>query len=586
MLEDILLQVNKPGRYIGGEWNSPQKDFEKTDIKFALAFPDLYEVGMSNLGVRIIYGILNNIPDVSCERFFSPGIDMENLLRRNSIEIFSLESKKRLKEFDIVGFSLGYELDYANVLNILDLGQIPLKSSLRNHTYPLVIGGGPCILNPEPMHEFFDLFVIGEAEEVILEIIDIYRKNKRNFKASKINKQDLLIMFSNIEGVYVPSLYEVIYNSHTNIIEEFKPKIEGLPRKIKKRFVKDLDNAYFPLDWLLPYIQIVHDRITLEVMRGCPNKCRFCQARTQYYPFRQRGIKNLLDLSCQIYQRTGYEEISLGGLSISDYSHIEELLKSLVDLFKEKCVGVSLPSIKPKTIVGNLSSLIATIKKTGLTFAPEAATERLRTVLNKDFDTLDFFKVIEQAYLFGYQHIKLYFLIGLPYEELQDLDAIVGLANTVSELRKKHNLRPAQVNISINTLIPKPHTAFQWLGMQDLETIKYKQGYLKNRAIRNNRLRLSFHNRYMSFLEGVLSRGDRRLSQVIFYAFKKGARFDAWTNHFSFDAWMQAFQDSGIEPLYYLKEKSIKEILPWDFIDVGVDKGILLSEFNKTIALQ
>jgi len=305
ILDDILLQVNKPGRYIGQEWNLTQKDFDRSNIRFALCFPDLYEIGMSNLGIRIIYGILNNMPDVVCERFFSCDSDMEQNLRDKNREIYSLESKRRLKEFDLIGFSLGYELDYTNVLNILELGALPLESSLRDHTYPLVIGGGPCVFNPEPMHEFFDLFVIGEAEEVILEIIDIYRQSKSRFKAGKINKEELLIAFSNVEGVYVPSLYEVSYNSEGKI-EEFRPKLAGIPLKIKKRFIKDLDSAYFPLDWLIPYIQIVHDRITLEIMRGCPNTCRFCQARYQYFPFRQRGIKNILDLASSTYKRTGY----------------------------------------------------------------------------------------------------------------------------------------------------------------------------------------------------------------------------------------------------------------------------------------
>lgn len=579
MLEDTLLQVQKPARYIGGEWNVSKKDFDKAGIKFALCFPDLYEVGMSNLGLRIIYAILNNLADVSCERFFSPGTDLEKVLRNNQKEIFSLESKRRLKEFDIIGFSLAYELGYTNVLNILDLGGIPFKSSSRDHNYPLIIGGGPCALNPEPMHEFFDLFIIGEAEEAILEIVDTYRKLKDEFKASKIVKQDLLIELSRIEGVYVSSLYEVKYDA-IGKIEYFKPKINGLPARIKKRVVRDLDSAYFPANWLLPYIQIVHDRITLEIMRGCPNKCRFCQARQQYFPFRPRNIDNLLNLACESYKRTGYEEISLMGLSVSDYQNIEELLKRLIDLFKEKAVSVSLPSIKPKTMVGDMSSLIATIKKTGLTFAPEAATERLRNILGKDFDIPDFSKAVEQAYLCGYQHIKLYFMIGLPSEEEKDLDGIVEFAQGVSELRQNIAKRPAQVNISINTLIPKPHTPFQWLAMEDLESVKYKQNYLRKKIGNKRRLKLSFHNRYMSFLEGVFSRGDRRLSQVILSAFQKGARFDAWDDYFRFDVWLDAFKDCNINPNFYLQKRVADEFLPWDFLDIGIPKEILLREFN------
>jgi radical SAM superfamily enzyme YgiQ (UPF0313 family) len=337
-LDDILSQVYKPGRYIGQEWNVAKKDFEKAEIKFALCFPDLYEVGMSNLGLRILYGLLNNISGVCCERFFSPEMDMERLLRNNHMEIFSLESKKSLRGFDLIGFSLGYELDYTNILNILDLGLIPLKSISRDENFPLIIGGGPCALNPEPMHDFFDLFVIGEAEEAIQEIIEVYRKYKSRFKAAKINKQELLLIFANIEGVYVPSFYNVKYN-HEGVIVEFKPKLKEAPLKINKRFIRDLDNAYFPLDWLVPYVAKVHDRITLEVMRGCPNQCRFCQARTQYFPFRLRDKKNVLQLATDIYKRTGYEEISLSGLSVSDYPQIEELLGDLVDKFIDKAVS-------------------------------------------------------------------------------------------------------------------------------------------------------------------------------------------------------------------------------------------------------
>ncbi len=597
-MDDILLQVQKPARYIGAEWNVSRKDFSRAQIKFALCFPDLYEIGMSNLGIRIIYGILNNIPDVSCERFFALSLDMQNLLRNKRQEIFSLESKKRLKEFDIIGFSLGSELDYTNVLEILELGDIPLKASLRDHTYPLVIAGGPCTLNPEPMHEFFDFFVIGEAEDLIVEVINVYRKYKKDYKAAKVGKEDLLFEFTKIEGVYVPSFYEVTYN-RLGEIAEFKPKIKSIPLKVKKRFVKDLNACQIPLEWLVPYIQIVHDRITLEIMRGCPNRCRFCQARAGYFPFRQREIKNLLNLAQDLYKHTGYEEISLAGLSVSDYCGIEELLTGLIELFQNKAVAVSLPSVKAKAMVGNLSSLIARIKKTGLTFAPEAGSERLRKIIAKDFNEQDFFHATGQAYLSGYQHVKLYFMIGLPDEGQVDLDGIIDFSNRVSELRRtlkkntdsykslRGSMGPAEVNISITTLIPKPHTPLQWFKMEAIDNIKEKEYYLKNKirkhlpAGRQGKLKLSFHNRYMSILEGVLSRGDRRLSQVIFSAFKNGARFDAWGDHFLFENWLSAFKEAGIEPYFYLKEKQTTELLPWDFIDVGIDKEALIAEFNK-----
>ncbi|MDD5730022.1 MAG: TIGR03960 family B12-binding radical SAM protein [Candidatus Omnitrophica bacterium] len=578
-MEDILLQIQRPGQYIGGEWNVSRKDFDKADIKFALCFPDLYEIGMSNLGFRIIYSLLNAVPDIACERFFSPGLDFEAVLRNTGAGITSLESKRKLKEFDFIGFSLGYELSYTNVLNILDLGAIPLSASSRDASYPLVIGGGPCVLNPEPIHEFFDLFVIGEAEEAILEITDLYRKVKQQYKDSGLSKRELLVMLSAIEGVYVPSLYKVDYGPE-GAIKEFKAETQGAPPKIKKRFVKDLDKSHFPLNWMVPYVQIVHDRISLELMRGCPNRCRFCQARVQYHPLRLRSAGTVLDYACSIYRNTGYEEISLLGLSVSDYPGIEEILKSLISTFKEKGVSVSLPSIKPRIILEQLSSLIATIKKTGLTFAPEAATDRLRKILAKDFDTEDFFNVIEKAYLAGYQHIKLYFMIGLPLENREDLEGIVEFANTASGLRKKLKLSAANVNVSVNTLIPKPHTPFQWLAMPGLEAMKEKQDCVRDK-IRNRKLKVDFHNREMSFMEGVFSRGDRRLSGVIRDAFTRGARFDSWGNHFVFDRWMESFNRLGIDPAFYLKEKGRDELLPWDFIDTGISKEYLLQEADK-----
>lgn len=582
MTEDILSGIMKPGRYIGGEWNASKKDFHASNIKFALCFPDLYEIGMSNLGIRILYGILNGISDVSCERFFSPAKDMEESLRNNKMEIFSLESKKPLKDFDLAGFSLGHELGYTNVLNILDLGGIPLRASERPVGFPLIIGGGPCTLNPEPMHEFFDFFVIGEAEDAIKEIINLYRELKDKFKAFKISKQELLILFSRIEGVYVPSLYEPKYAQNGKIVE-FKPRFETVPAKVKKRTVQDFDNAYFPGHWIVPYIEIVHDRITLEIMRGCSNACRFCQARYFYFPFRQKNPGRILNLASEIYKKTGYDEIALTGLSVSDYSALGELLESLIRLFKQETVSISLPSIKPKMMVGNLASLIATIKKTGLTFAPEAATERLRKILNKDFDIENFFKALEQVYLSGYQHIKLYFMIGLPDEQEADLDGILEFAADVSELKRQvtsaaacsnalnafpaRKSGPAEVNISINTLIPKPHTPFQRLGMEQIDAVKAKIAYLRNKK-RSKKLKLTFHNPYMSFLEGVLSRGDRRLSQVIESAFNKGARFDAWDDHFVFQRWQDSFVEFNIAPEFYLREKSKDEFLPWDFLDL------------------
>jgi len=541
---------------------------------------------MSNLGIRIIYGILNNIPDVLCERVFAVASDMEDALRKEDRELQSLESGRRLKDFDFIGFSLGYELSYTNVLNILDLGKVPLKAEERDVIDPLVIGGGPCVLNPEPVADFFDLFVIGEGEEVIVEIIDIYRKLKGQFKSLRLKRKDLLLELSRIEGVYVPSLYEVTYTL-LGKIGDFKPKIPGVPKKIKKRFVQDLDQAFYPLNWIIPYIETVHDRITIEIMRGCPNHCRFCQARQQYFPFRQRSINNLLNLGSKLYQSTGYDDISLSGLSVSDYKNIEELVKSLIGLFHGKTIGISLPSIKPKAMVGELSSIIAKIKKTGLTFAPEVSTERLRNVIAKDFNLDDFYGALRQAYASGYQHVKLYFMIGIPTEEKEDLDGIIKMASRVSELSREVSRRPAQVNISINTLIPKPHTAFQWFSMLGLDEIKQKQDYLRDKvreylpAGRQERLKVSCHNRYMTFLEGILSRGDRRLGEVILNAFNSGCRLDAWVDQFKFEKWIAAFETAGIRPDFYLEERQRNEFLPWDFLDIGTSKESLIKEAER-----
>lgn len=583
-MSDILLEVNKPARYIGEEWNVSRKNFAAANIKFALCFPDLYEVGMSNLGVRIIYGLLNNIPDCCCERFFACDTDLEKILRAGSGGILSLESKKPLKDFDLIGFSLGSELNYTNALNILELGGVALFAHERGSGYPLVLAGGPCTMNPEPVACFFDLFIIGEAEEALTQILEVYRAQKDDYRRGRLTKQDLLLKLAAIEGVYVPSFYEVTYEPD-GAVEAFRPILKGLPLKVKKRVIQDLDSAYFPLEWLVPYIQIIHDRFTLELTRGCPNQCRFCQARSQYYPLRYKQVKKVLEQADKIYKSSGYEELSLAGLSVSDYPRIEELILGLANLFKERVVALSLPSIKAKALVGNLSQVIAGIKKTGLTFAPEAGTERLRKILAKDFDEDDLFKTLEQAYASGYQHVKLYFMIGVPKETDSDLNGIIELSGRVSELKKKINNLAARVNISVNTMVPKPHTPFQWCAMAPLEEIRSKQEYLKKNS-KNKRLFFSFHNRFMAFLEGMLSRGDRRVGQAIYLAFKKGSRFDAWGNHFAFEKWEAAFKEAKIDPQVYLKERRPDEFLPWDFLDVGISKDALVEEFNKIIEMK
>jgi len=568
MLEDILLEVTKPARYIGGEWNVARGDFAKAEIKFALCFPDVYEVGMSNFGMRIIYGLLNNIPGTICERVFHPGLDMELLMRNNSLRIFSLESRRQLTNFDIVGFSLAYELTYTNVLNILDLAGIPLLSSPRSDDFPLIIAGGSCCLNPEPMADFIDLFVIGEAEEAIVEIIDVYRRKKQERGGRRPKKQEILPELAMIEGVYVPSL--------------------PITKKIKKRFIQNLNNAVFPVRWLVPHIQIIHDRITIEIMRGCPNRCRFCQARSLYFPYRYIEPSRITDLAKEAYNSTGYEDISLLGLCVSDYYKIKELLTDLIEVFKKDAVSISLPSLRPRDNTKDLLSLIARVRRTGLTLAPEVGTEKLCKAINKNFEGDIFFETVEHAYRLGHKHIKLYFMIGLPSETKEDLDGILDLARATSDLKMKIDKRPAEVNISVATFIPKPHTPFQWLKMEAIESIEEKQNYLKSEVKKyasvkgKTKIKISFHNRYMSFIEALLSRGDRRLSQVILKAWEKGAKFDAWDDCFSFERWINSLRETNLDPNFYLARSiSEEELLPWDFIDSGISKEDLLSELRK-----
>ena len=581
--EEILLKVHKPSQYIGSEWNALKRDFTSSAVRAALGFADLYEVGMSNLGLRIIYGILNNLPGVCCERFFSPEPDMEAILREQKMPLFSLESQRGLGEFDIIGFSLGSELNYTNVLNILDLAGLPLEAANRDSRHPLVVGGGPSVLNPEPLHEFFDLFIIGEAEEVIVEFIDAYRLLKDDFRAGKISKDELLLRFSRIPGIYVPSLYEAIYDNNGDFLKLQARRPEA-PERIRKRFIKELSNAYFPVEWLVPYSQTIHDRFTLEIMRGCPNRCRFCQARSQYFPLRFRENSQILELAQRAYQCTGYEEFSLSGLSVSDYPGLGKLVDQLSGVFKSRSVGLSLPSLKAKALLGDVSGVIAKTKKTGLTFAPEAGTERLRLALAKDFSEDDFLLAITEAYQAGYQHLKLYFLIGLPNEKDEDLDGIIEFSRRASELKRKINGSAALINVSVNGLIPKPHTPLQWLPMQSMEALKQKEDYLKSHN-RNKRIRFSFHNRQMGYLEGILSRGDRRLSRVVRNAYKNGARFDAWSDHFSLGLWLEAFKQENIDPDIYLRGIPVGKPLPWDFLDLGMDKDILIAEFNKSVAI-
>ncbi len=578
-LDELLLTVQKPGRYIGREWNAVVKDWTPDKVKVLLAFPDVYEVGMSYLGIKILYGILNGRSDCLCERVFSPWVDFEDVLRKNNMELFSLESRRPIKEFDIIGFSLAYELNYTNLLNMLDLGGIPKRSSERTAQDPLIIAGGPACYNPEPMAEFIDAFIIGDGEEAIVEIVEAYKNSKLPTPNSKLK---LLRELAKIEGVYVPSLYKVNYTSD-GTISAFSPIEEGVPLRVKKRIVKNLNSSFYPTDQIVPYIEIVHDRITLEIMRGCKHMCRFCQSGTTYRPWRERSKEKILELAKESYKRTGYEEISLLSLSSGDHSQIKEITRDLNKFFTDKGVSLSVPSLRIEDALRELPALISEVKKPGLTFAPEAGSVCLRRHINKNINIEELFKTVSTAFAAGWKRVKLYFMIGLPREKEEDIFSIAELIYKIANLKREIDGKPASITASINAFVPKPHTPFQWKAMENPEILNKKKEMLKHR-IKSGIIKLDFHSFNMSYMEAVVARGDRRLSDVIYGAWKAGARFDGWQDFFNPGLWMGSFKNSGIDPDFYaLKTKRFDEILPWDFIDIGLNKEWLSNEAESSI---
>ncbi|OIO35737.1 MAG: hypothetical protein AUJ74_05120 [Candidatus Omnitrophica bacterium CG1_02_44_16] len=551
LTKELLLSVRKPARYIGGEVNSIKKDLSKMFLKVCLCFPDVYEIGMSHLGLRILYDIINKQEDCCAERAFCPWIDMEEKMRAEHIPLWTLESREPVKDFDILGFSLQYELSYTNVLNILSLSNIPLRSSERDENSPLIIAGGFSCLNPEPMAEFIDCFIIGEAEEAIIELMDIVRDHK---KSGSRDRQALLKRLARIQGAYVPSL---------------KKENSGL--KISKRVVRDIEKVLDLDTWIVPFIEIVHDRVGIEIMRGCPNSCSFCQARASFFPLRVLRPEKILETVRKLYSRTGYETFSLLSLSSSDHPCLTEMVKALVDEFKEKGVSISLPSLRAKNLVGELSGILADMRKTSLTFAPEAGSERLRRSIHKNIDIDELTEVSRQAFKSGYRLLKLYFMIGLPTETNEDLDQIRDLCVKLSNIKKETGHRPAMLNVAISNFIPKPHTPFEWERVVSYDELLAKQEYLKNifRGYRGH-IHLKFHDARMSFIEALFSRGDSRLSGVILSAFQKGARFDAWDELFNFSLWQQALTDNCIDTSVYLSAKDLSDRRAWGFIDVGI----------------
>lgn len=582
--DKILSSVMKPTRYTGGELNAVIKNPADVSVRFGFCFADTYEIAMSHLGLKILYHLLNKREDTYCERVFAPWTDMEEEMKKHGMKLFALETGDEVTHFDMLGFTLQYELCYSNIVNMLNLADIPVRAKDRDESYPIICGGGPCAYNAEPVADIFDFFMMGEGEEIINEVVDEYVKWK---KSGKKNKRDYLEAIAKIEGVYVPSFYDVEYNDD-GTVKSVRPNNENAKPKVKKRIMKDFNDAYAPDTIIVPFGEVVHDRVMLEVMRGCMRGCRFCQAGYIYRPLRERKPENLLGIAENLLSCSGFDEISLSSLSTSDFGGLKELTDGLLDMTEKKKIGLSLPSLRIDNFSLELMNKVQKVRKTGITFAPEAGTQRLRDVINKNINEDDIIKSTDLLFRGGWTNVKLYFMIGLPTETMEDVHGIADLAQKVLDvyfaIPKEERANNINITVSTSSFVPKPFTAFQWAKQDSRDMLIEKQNELKS-SIKSKRIRYNWHDNKTSYLEGVFARGDRRLGEVIIKAVENGCKFDGWGEHFKFDTWMKTFDELGIDPDFYTsRERSYEEVLPWEHIDIGVTKKFFMRENERAKA--
>lgn len=585
--DEILLKIDKPARYIGGEVNSIMKDRERVDIRFAMCFPDVYEIGMSHLGIQIIYDMLNQFEDTWCERVYSPWLDLDEIMRKEQIPLFALESQDPVKDFDFLGITLQYEMCYTNILQVLDLAGIPIFARERDWESPIVIGGGPCSYNPEPLAPFFDLFYIGEGETQYRALLDLYKECREKGKS----RRDFLMEAGKMPGIYAPQFYETTYNAD-GTIADFYPTEEGMPKEILKELVTDVSRTYYPKKPVVPFIKVTQDRVVLEIQRGCIRGCRFCQAGQLYRPVRERSLEFLKEYALEMLKSTGHEEISLSSLSSSDFSKLPEFMDYLIEICKERHVNISLPSLRIDAFSLDVMSKVQDVKKSSLTFAPEAGTQRMRNVINKGLTEEVILNGAKLAFEGGWNKVKLYFMLGLPTETEEDVKGIAALSNEIARLyydtvpKEKRNGK-VQITASTSFFIPKPFTPFQWASMCTKEQFLHKAHTVKTAVLEQlnkKSIKYNWHEADVSVLEGILARGDRRVADVIYLAYQKGCIYDAWGEYYRHDLWLECFQQCGLDiDFYTTRERSLDEKFPWDFISCGVTKEFLKREWQRAL---